>query len=85
MPIIKSAKKALRQENRRAIENQKVRSAYKKAIRFFRENVSSSSLNTAYKKIDQAAKKHIIHKNKASRLKSQLARFLKENSKKKVS
>jgi len=85
MPIIKSAKKALKQERRREAENQKVRNAYKKAIRFFKENVSPNSLNMAYKKIDQAAKKYIIHKNKASRLKSQLAGLLKENNKKKAS
>jgi len=82
MPVTKSARKALKQEKRRAAENQRVKNAYKKAIRFFKENVSANSLNMAYKKIDQAAKKHLIHQNKASRLKSQLAKLLKERGEK---
>ncbi len=81
MPVTKSAKKALKQEKRRATENQKIRNAYKKAIRFFKENVSSKALATAYTKIDQAAKKQVIHKNKASRLKSQLAKLLEKTGK----
>ena len=78
MPVTSSAKKALKQEQRRAKENQRLRDAYKKAIRYFKENISAKSLATTYTKIDRAAKNHLIHKNKASRLKSQLAKVLNE-------
>ena len=77
MPITSSAKKALKQEKRRAKENQRLRDAYKKAIRYFKENASAKSLATAYTRIDRATKNHLIHANKASRLKSQLAKILK--------
>ncbi|MDD3679873.1 MAG: 30S ribosomal protein S20 [Candidatus Shapirobacteria bacterium] len=82
MPTTKSAKKTLKQQQRRGKENQRLRTAYKKAVRYFNENVSLEALSAAYTKIDQAAKNHIIHENKASRLKSQLAKNLKETQKK---
>ncbi|MDD3532310.1 MAG: 30S ribosomal protein S20 [Candidatus Shapirobacteria bacterium] len=78
MPVTKSAQKALKQEKRRQLENQKTRNAYKKAVAYFKTHLSDQSLAQAYTKIDRAAKKYLIHKNKASRLKSQLAKLLKE-------
>lgn len=84
MPITKSAKKALRQEKRRGQENQKRRDSYKKAVRFFKENLSAKSLIRAYTEVDRAAKDHIIHPNKASHLKSQLAKMLTKSKPKKT-
>ncbi len=77
MPVTKSAKKALRQEKRRWTENQKTKDSYKEAVRYFKKHLSFESLAKAYTKIDRAAKNHLIHQNKASRLKSQLAKLLK--------
>lgn len=82
MPVTKSAKKTLKQDQRRKLENQKAKNAYKKAIVYFKNHISAQSLAEAYTKIDRAAKKHLIHKNKASRTKSQLAKILKEDKKK---
>jgi small subunit ribosomal protein S20 len=82
MPVTKSAKRALKKDQRRKSENLKTKSAYKKAIAYFKKNLSAKNLSAAYAKIDRAAKKHIIHKNKAARLKSQLAKLLKEKKKK---
>ncbi len=82
MPVTKSAKKTLKQEQRRKLENQKTKNAYKKAIAYFKNHISAQSLAETYTKIDRAAKKHLIHKNKASRIKSQLAKILKEDKKK---
>jgi len=75
MPIIKSAKKALKQQTRRSKENKKTRRAYKLAIKKFKKEPTNKNLSWAYSKIDRAAKKNVIHKNKAARLKAQLSKL----------
>lgn len=77
MPIKKSAIKALKVSKRQAKENKLVRARFKRAIK----NVSladDKKQSEAYKKaqsvVDRAVKLRIIHRNKAARLKSRLAR-----------
>lgn len=82
MPVTKSAQKALKQDQRRRLENQKTKNNYKRAVTYFKNHPSIKALSQAYTSLDRAAKKHLIHKNKASRLKSQLAKLLKEKKKK---
>ena len=77
MPILKSAIKKLRADKRREKENLKVKQAYKKALKQARAKKSVKTVSTAFSVLDRAAKKKVIHKNKASRLKSRLARWLK--------
>lgn len=80
MPIIKSAKKALKVEARRKLENDDTRAKLKNAVKGLKvatakgEKNVTELLSNAYKQLDLAAKKHVIHKNKASRLKSQLSK-----------
>jgi small subunit ribosomal protein S20 len=80
MPVTKSAKKALRTSIRRHEENLLQKDAFKKAIKGVKKAVASaegdlpSLLSTAQSTLDRAAKKHTIHPNKASRLKSRLAK-----------
>mgnify|MGYP001035465932 CR=1 FL=1 len=74
MPVTKSAKKALKQGIRRGKENDKTRRAYKSAIKKFKKEPTLKNLSWAYSKIDRAAKKNVIHKNKAARLKAQLSK-----------
>lgn len=83
MPITKSAKKALRQSVTRRERNNAKKEAYKKGVKSFRKLVSdkktsdaATSLKTAFKALDKAAKSGVIKKNKASRLKSRLAKAL---------
>ncbi len=76
MPVTKSALKALRKDKRRARVNQPIISAYKKAIKKFRQNTSKKNLQQAYSFLDTAVKRKVIHKNKASRLKSRLTKLL---------
>jgi len=76
MPVTKSAKKALKQGIRRGKENDKTRRAYKLAIKKFKKEPVPKNLSWAYSKIDRAAKKNVIHKNKAARLKAQLPRLI---------
>ncbi len=73
MPIIKSAKKKLRQDKKRSELNNSYRNRFKKAVKEFQAKPSVKALSEAFSLIDKAAKKNIIHKNKASRLKSGLS------------
>lgn len=83
MPIIKSAKKALRQNIRRRKKNVKKKAElktvikqYKKLIAAGEKNKAAEFLSQVYKKLDKAAKAKLIKKNKASRLKSRLSKLL---------
>lgn len=76
MPIIRSAKKKARQDIKRTKINQAVRSSYKSAVKDAREKTSTESLTLAFRQLDMAAKKRIIHPNKASRLKSNLSKHV---------
>jgi small subunit ribosomal protein S20 len=73
MPITKSAKKKLRKDRVRETENLKLKKTYKKTVKKTRENPSKKNLTESSKALDKAAKKGIIHKNKAARIKSRLA------------
>ncbi|MEZ4210517.1 MAG: 30S ribosomal protein S20 [Patescibacteria group bacterium] len=74
MPITKSAKKAVSNASRKRTRNQAQRKAYKEAVKGARAEVTPASLSAAQKALDKAAKNGVIHKNKASRLKSRLAK-----------
>jgi small subunit ribosomal protein S20 len=88
MPNTESAKRALRKMKRRQERNRGQRSALKTIVKKVRgsavapagaaPNIEAAStvLQTAIKKLDQAADKHLIHKNKAARLKSRLTRLI---------
>lgn len=77
MPVTKSAKGALKQSKRRRGENLRVEKNLKSAIKAFRITPTPANLTKAYSSIDRAAKVHVIHKNKAARLKSSLAKLVK--------
>ncbi len=76
MPITTSALKALRQEKRRTAVNKPVRSRVKSTTDSFKAAPSLESIKSVFSALDRAAKKHIIHKNKAARLKSRLSKLL---------
>lgn len=83
MPIIKSAKKALRQSERRKKENAKRKDTAKQVSKKIRALVAGGKkeealalLPKAYKALDKAAKKHTLKKNTASRKKSRLTKLV---------
>lgn len=83
MPIMKSAKKRLRQNIKRNLRNRSRKSALKTQIKNFlgvvkEGNVQAAEkeLRLAMKKLDKAAAKGVIHKNTASRKKSRLTKKL---------
>ena len=84
MPITTSAKKALRQNIKRRSKNLRKKDAYKTAINEYKKLIplkntdeAKQKLSLVFKSLDKAAKTNVITKNKASRLKSRLARRLK--------
>jgi len=80
MPILKNAKKALRVSKRKNIVNRKVKSQVKTAIDQATKEPSQENLSKASSKIDRAVKKNLIHKNKAARVKSRLAKLKSKSS-----
>lgn len=81
MANTKSAKKAIRVAARKTLYNIRIKRAYKTARKDFEKAVASKDiakakelLPQAYKEIDKAAKKSVLHKNTASRYKSNLAK-----------
>jgi len=77
MPIIASAKKKNRRDQRKRSINLKKRSALKKVVKTARTVSSPTNLQAAQKTLDKAVKQGLVHKNKANRLKSRLAKKLK--------
>lgn len=82
MPIIKSAKKALRVSIRRKEINDLTRAKIKNAVKGVKVGLKTADsktaelLSKAYRELDLAAKKNVIHKNRASRLKSRLSKLI---------
>lgn len=78
MPTHKSAKKRMRQNERKRIVNKASRTSLRKEIKSYRELESGEPSKVKYpaiaSTIDRAAKKGIVHPRKASRLKSRLSR-----------
>lgn len=82
MPIIKSAKKALRGSRRKKAMNDRRMKAMRHVTKEVKKLVSSDAktaaakLKEAYQAIDKAAKRGVIKKNAAARKKSRLAKAL---------
>lgn len=89
MPIIKSAKKALRAGKRKKLFNDRRKSSMRSTIKVTRKLITDNktkeaeaSLAQAYQAIDKAAKRGVIKKNTAARKKSRLAKALKKTTSK---
>jgi len=83
MPIIKSAKKALRQNKRRAKRNIQKKKKLKGLIKEVKNLISQNKAKEAkkllpeiYKNLDKAAKTGLIKKNTASRKKSRVTKLV---------
>jgi small subunit ribosomal protein S20 len=78
MPNSKQAKKRLRQSEERRDDNKRVRSAMRTAIkqvlRAETPEQAKKVLPMAFKRVDKAAKKRVIHPNAAARYKSRLSK-----------
>ena len=82
MPNIKSAKKRMRSNAKKANVNTLVSSSMKTAIKKFEREVKAgnkqeaqNNLNVALQRIDKAKNSGLVHKNKAARLKARLTKM----------
>lgn len=78
MPQIKSRKKDLRQARARRQRNIKIKRAYRAAVRAAREagETTGPEVAQAYKALDKAAKRHVLHPRAAARRKARLMKAL---------
>jgi small subunit ribosomal protein S20 len=74
MPILKHAKKKLKQDKKRTIKNKKIKETYKLLVKKAKAKSSKETVSSAFSAIDKAAKKNILSKNKAAHLKSSLTK-----------
>jgi len=89
MPHTSAAKKALRQSQKRRLQNRTQRSALRSLVKRYLTTVEDAEvsveekqnlLKQVSKRLDQSAAKNLIHKNAASRTKSRLALRLNKQS-----
>ncbi len=85
MPNTASAKKRLRQNDKRRLHNRSIRTNMRGTIRRVHaaaeagdHGAAMEALQVAYKKLDQAAARNIIHDNAAARTKSRLNAMVKK-------
>jgi small subunit ribosomal protein S20 len=88
MPITKSAKKALRQSQKRRIRNLQKKEKIKGLIKEVRKLVLEKKIDEAkkllpqvYKLLDKASKTGLIKKNTAARKKSRITLFINKATK----
>jgi small subunit ribosomal protein S20 len=77
MPIIKSAIKKMKQDQRRYARNLRTKRALRIAVKAFEAKPSFDSLREAQSKIDTAVKKNVLSKPAAARRMSALSRAAK--------
>ncbi|MDG2223767.1 MAG: 30S ribosomal protein S20 [Rubripirellula sp.] len=84
MPNTASAKKRLRQNEKKRLHNRSEKSKMRTQIRKLRDAVKAgdtdqvqSDYRAAQKSIDKAASKNLIHRNAAARTKSRLSKLVK--------
>lgn len=84
MPQRRSAIKALRQNRQRHLHNLDIKTDLKKTIKKFlvlikdkKAPEAESTLKLVHKKLDKAAKRHILHNNTIARRKARFSRLVK--------
>ncbi len=82
MPQRRNAIKELRKNHSRHMHNLDIKTDLKKTVKSFistaekDKNKAKNVLKELYKKIDKAAKRHVLHKKTAARRKSRFAKLL---------
>ena len=76
MPLTKQAIKKMHHDKRVTKRNATTTNIVNKAIKIHRKTKTKATLEKVFSLLDKSAKRHIIHKNKASRLKSRLSKLV---------
>lgn len=85
MPVTKTAKRALRVSKVKAKVNKNILAKLEVAMRDARKTKTPAKIVAAVSLADRAAKKKVIHKNKAARIKAALSKLSEIKPTKKVS
>ncbi len=80
MPLLKSATKKLRQDKKREKANDEIRKMLRETVKKIMKGKEAVKAGEAFSLIDKAAKKNLIHKNKAARLKSRISNVSKSTT-----
>lgn len=78
MPIIAQAAKKLRRDRRRTIVNKTARTLVERLVKTARKTPTAKNIAAAFRQLDKAVKRKILHANTAARTKSRLAKRLKK-------
>lgn len=78
MPVTKTAKRALRGSTTKQLINDRARRGLEIAMRQAKKKATAANVVKATSLADRLAKRNVIHKNKASRIKSALSKLLKK-------
>ena len=88
MPHTQSAKKRLRQTEKRRLHNRDLRKSLRAQMKSFQKAIESGSVEDAQKefnacaqKLDRAGTRRVYHPNKVARKKSQLTKMLNDKQK----
>ena len=76
MPVTKTAKRARRSSQRKEVVNKKIKANLEIALRAAKKSKNKKTVGLAISLADRAAKKKLIHKNKAAHIKSSLSKLL---------
>lgn len=74
MPLLKHAKKKLKQDKVRTEANRSVKNLFRDLVKKAKASGTPDAISAAFQSVDKAAKKHLIHPNKAARIKSSLSK-----------
>jgi len=76
MPITAQAEKTHRHDRKRTVATATKRSFTRSVIKDMRKSPSKKQLTVVFQTLDKAVKMHVIHANKAARLKSRLSKLI---------
>lgn len=78
MPITKGAIRKQRADKKKQVVNLRIKAGVREVVAKMRKKPTATNLVKVYQVVDRAAKKRVVNKNKADRLKSRLARLVKK-------
>lgn len=76
MPVTAQAEKKLRRDRKQQAVNAAHRLHLRDGIKLMRKSPTKKQLQAVFTLLDKSVKYHVIHKNKAARLKSRLSKLI---------
>ncbi len=74
MPLLKNAKKKLRQDKMRTEKNRSLKNLFRDLVKKAKATGTPEAISAAFQSVDKATKNHLMHPNKAARIKSSLSK-----------